>query len=267
MTTLRDLGLSEYEARVYRSLLSTGPTTAKELSRASDVPMGRIYDVLNGLQAAEMIRSQNASRPKKYAPIEPETALERLLEDKRAELEAEIQQYESAVDELADQLDAGEPTGEQFWTVAFGPEDTVDLLTERMTAATERIVMVADKPSAQFDLGEVGERMAGAIEEALDRGVDVSILVSQDLIQAVPEAVHRRYQRGITTHPNVELRTDEGIQGSFTLLDRTEVCIEVPNPLAPDRAFALIALTDPEFAATVTEEFEPRWADADELEL
>ena len=44
MSSLRDLGLSEYEARAYRSLLETGPTTAKELSRASDVPMGRIGD-------------------------------------------------------------------------------------------------------------------------------------------------------------------------------------------------------------------------------
>jgi sugar-specific transcriptional regulator TrmB len=43
MASLRDLGLSEYEARAFRSLLDTGPTTAKELSRGSDVPMERIY--------------------------------------------------------------------------------------------------------------------------------------------------------------------------------------------------------------------------------
>lgn len=263
MTTLRDLGLSEYEASVYRALLSTGPTTAKELSRASGVPMGRIYDVLNSLQATEMIRSQDASRPKKYAPIEPETALDRLLEDKRAELEAEIQQYETAVDELAEQLDAGEPTGEQFWTVAFGPEETVDLLIERMAVATERIVMVAAEPAAQFDLGKVGERVAEELERALDREVSVSILLSEDLLEAVPETLQRRYMRSLTDHPDFELRSTRGITGAFTLLDQTEVCIDVPNPLAADEAFALIALTDPEFAANVYEEFEPRWDDAE----
>lgn len=265
MTTLRDLGLSEYEARVYRSLLSTGPTTAKELSRASDVPMGRIYDVLNGLQAAEMIRSQNASRPKKYAPIEPETALNRLLEDKRAELEAEIQQYEAAVDELAGQLDAGEPTGEQFWTVAFGPAETVELLIERMAAATDRILMVAAEPSAQFDLGEVGNLVAEELERALDRGVEVKILTSRELLAAVPDEVQRRYDRGVASHPAFSLRATDGIDGAFTLLDRTEVCIEVPNPLAPEEAFALIALTDPEFAATANDEFAPRWEAADPI--
>ncbi len=46
MVELRDLGLSEYEARAYRSLLGAGPTTAKELSDASGIPIGRVYDVL-----------------------------------------------------------------------------------------------------------------------------------------------------------------------------------------------------------------------------
>ena len=62
MASLRDLGLSEYEERAYRSLLETGPTTAKELSRTSDVPMGRIYDVLNSLETHSLVRSQVASR-------------------------------------------------------------------------------------------------------------------------------------------------------------------------------------------------------------
>ena len=94
MASLRDLGLSEYEERAYRSLLKTGPTTAKELSRTSDVPMGRIYDVLNSLETKNLVRSQAASRPKKYVAVEPETALDRLLADKREELEERITQYE-----------------------------------------------------------------------------------------------------------------------------------------------------------------------------
>ena len=74
MASLRDLGLSEYEERAYRSLLETGPTTAKELSRTSDVPMGRIYDVLNSLETHNLVRSQAASRPKKYVAVSDSTA-------------------------------------------------------------------------------------------------------------------------------------------------------------------------------------------------
>ena len=83
MTDLRDLGLSKYEARTYRSLLRTGPATAKELSNASDVPMGRIYDVLNALEHHNLVRSQTAGRPNNYAAIEPDTALGRPFEQQR----------------------------------------------------------------------------------------------------------------------------------------------------------------------------------------
>src|SRR6056297_3381617 len=113
MASLRDLGLSEYEARAYRSLLDAGPTTAKELSRASDVPMGRIYDVLSSLETQSLARSQSASRPKKYVAVEPDTALNRLLDDKLAELNEQAEQYEGIVDDLTSQLDVASPVEEQ----------------------------------------------------------------------------------------------------------------------------------------------------------
>ena len=86
MSDLRDIGLSEYEANAYRSLLQTGPATAKELSDESGVPMGRIYDVLGSIESQHLVRSQAASRPKKYVAVEPETALDRLLADRKREL-------------------------------------------------------------------------------------------------------------------------------------------------------------------------------------
>lgn len=262
MASLRDLGLSEYEARVYRSLLRTGPTTAKQLSNASGVPMGRIYDVLNDLESAELVRSQHAGRPKQFAPVEPRTALSRLLDERRSELESELDQYEATVEELAGQLDDPHATDEPFWTVAIGPDDTIDLLCERLAAANDRLVMVVAQPSAQFDLGDVGDRVAGELVDALERGVDVSLLASSALLEAIPPALLRKYAT-VADHPDFELRLTEDLAGTFNLIDRTEVCIEVTNPLAAGEAFALIALTDPSFAANVHEEFEPRWSEAE----
>ena len=262
MATLRDLGLSEYEARVYRTLLRTGPTTAKELSEASDVPMGRIYDVLNSLGSVGVVRSQEASRPKKYAPADPDAALEQLLETQREQLETELRQYQEIVDELADELEADDRGGEQFWTVAIGPEDTIDLLVDRLGAARERIVMVASTPVSGFDIGEIGDRVATALETVLDRGVDVSLLVSPDLVEAIPPDLNRRYERLLVDQEGFEVRVSDDITGTFNLIDRTEVCIEVRNPLSEDEAFALIDLTDPTFAANVYEEFRPRWEGA-----
>ncbi|MDG5778563.1 TrmB family transcriptional regulator [Haloarculaceae archaeon H-GB2-1] len=267
MANLRDLGLSEYEARAYRALLEAGPTTAKELSRASDVPMGRIYDVLNSLETYNLVRAQTASRPKKYLAVEPDTALDRLLEDKKRELEAEKQQYEDLVDDLVDELDRAEPVDERFWTAAIGPDEALELLVERVTAADDRIIIVGAHLGPQFDMNEVGERFLEALEEALDRGVDVSLLFRPELVAELPETVGARYRASLQQHERFQVRTSENVTGTFEVIDENEVCIEVPHPLDADEMFAIIDLKDREFVGNVRAAFEPRWDEAKELRL
>lgn len=267
MASLRDLGLSEYEARAYRSLLNTGPTTAKELSRASDVPMGRIYDVLNSIEQYNLVRSQTASRPKKYVAVEPATALDRLLDDKKRELDEKAEQYESIVDDLSDELDAAEPVEEQFWTASVGPEETIDLLLERLTAADRDIVMVAADPAPRMDIRTVGDEVLAHLEDALDRGVSVDVLMTRELVASLSENVGRRYQETLQQRDDFDVRISDEVTGSFNIIDGVEVCIQVPNPLASQEVFGMIDLKDPEFAADVHEEFHPSWEQATPLEF
>lgn len=266
MASLRDLGLSEYEARAYRALLKTGPTTAKELSRVSDVPMGRIYDVLNSIEQYNLVRSQSASRPKKYVAVEPTTALDRLLDDKKRELNEKASQYEDIVDELTGELETAEPVEETFWTASVGPEETADLLVERLSAADSRIVMVLSTYNEQFfDIDTVGTLILDELSDALDRGVDVRLLMRPDLVPLLPESIGERYRNSLTQYDRFSVRTSENVSGTFTLVDENEVVIEVPHPLKSQEAFAMIDLKDREFASNVRTEFEPRWEKADEL--
>ncbi|WP_277553336.1 TrmB family transcriptional regulator [Halobaculum limi] len=265
MANLRDLGLSEYESRAYRALLDSGPATAKELSDASGVPMGRVYDVLNSLERHRLARSQAASRPKKYLAVEPDAALDRLLEERKRELDEQADQYEAVVEELTSELEAGDPPDEQFWTAALGPDETADLLLERLSAADERVVMIAAAPASGLDIGDLGEAIAAELEAALERGVDVSLLLSEDLPAQLPKSVERRYLDRMADHPNFAVRTAPRLRGTFTLVDDAEVCMEVPSPVDPDASFAMIDLKDPEFAADVRQSFHDRWTDATPL--
>jgi len=262
MASLRDLGLSEYEARVFRSLLETGPTTAKELSRVSDVPMGRIYDVLNSLETHSLVRSQTASRPKKYVAVEPDAALDRLLDDRKAELEAKVEQYEDIVDELGDQLESAEPVDEPFWTAAVGPEASLDLLVERLGAADDSIVVVGSPPTKQGDIVAATERVVDELEAALERGVDVSLLLRPTLFETLPEAVNREYYERLAPDDNYSARASGNVSTTFELIDEVEVCIEVPHPLGSEETFGVIDLKDPEFTADVSEAFADHWAEA-----
>ena len=270
MADLRDLGLSEYEARAYRSLLKTGPTTAKELSRVSDVPMGRIYDVLNSLEQADMIRSQSASRPKKYAAVEPATALERVLADRRRELEREVDRYEEIVEELRGELESADPIEETFWTAAVGPTEVVDLLVERLAAADEQVVFVLSTYTERFfeaQVDGVDNLVLDELVAGLDRGAGVRLLMRPDLVPLLPESVGERYRESLSDHDRFEVRTSENVSGTFALLDRGETVIEVPHPLNAEEVFGMISLTDREFAESVRAEFEPRWNSAEPLAL
>ncbi|SDJ93952.1 Sugar-specific transcriptional regulator TrmB [Halovenus aranensis] len=267
MASLRDLGLSEYESRAYRSLLDTGPTTAKELSRTSDVPMGRIYDVLNSLETQNLARSQAASRPKKYVAVEPEAALDRLLEDKEQELEEQLSQFESIASELETQLEASDPVDEQFWTAALGAEETIDLLVERLAAADERIIFVAATPTSRFDVDAVGERITDELERVLERGIPVSLLEHPAVVETLPTEVGERYREHLQDYDHFEVRVVEDIGSTFAIIDHVEICIEVPHPLNRKEAFALINLKDAEFAADVESTFETRWEQARDFSL
>lgn len=83
---MRDLGPSSYEEKAYRGLLTLRSVTAEEISEASDVPMGRIYDVLCSLESQNVIRRQPDRHPRTYVAVEPDHTVDRLLTARRRDL-------------------------------------------------------------------------------------------------------------------------------------------------------------------------------------
>jgi sugar-specific transcriptional regulator TrmB len=122
MSDLGELGLSSYEEKAYRALIALGPATAREVSEASDVPMGRIYDVLNGLDAREVVRTQPSTEPTTYAAVDPAVAIDRLLAERKRELDAKAARYEQVADAVASELAATTPTKSRFWSASLDGE-------------------------------------------------------------------------------------------------------------------------------------------------
>jgi sugar-specific transcriptional regulator TrmB len=86
---LKPLGLSEYETRVFLTLLMSGPLNYRVLVRESSVPTGKIYQVLATLESKGFIEVVQ-EKPKVFKAAEPKKALRRRLrqlEDDFLELE------------------------------------------------------------------------------------------------------------------------------------------------------------------------------------
>jgi len=97
---------------------------------------------------------------------------------------------------------------------------------------------------------------------ALERGVDVSLLVERDLFERLPEGANRAYYERLSAYENYSARYSADVSTTFELIDDTEVCIEVPHPLGQDETFGVVDLKDPAFTADVSEAFADHWADA-----
>lgn len=70
LSKLMDIGLSEYEARVYTALISNNPATAYEIAGVSGIPSSKIYEVVLRLVDKGIVMVIQDGK-KRYVPVDP----------------------------------------------------------------------------------------------------------------------------------------------------------------------------------------------------
>lgn len=77
---LRSIGMNEYEANVYSTLVGLQKATARDIHETSGVPRGRIYEILNDLARRGFIAVEEGS-PTSYHVLDIDVVFDRLKED------------------------------------------------------------------------------------------------------------------------------------------------------------------------------------------
>jgi sugar-specific transcriptional regulator TrmB len=75
---LKNIGLTEYEIRVFLTLLLSGELNYRVLGRDSGVPIGKIYQVISSLESKGFVETAQ-DKPKLFKAVEPKKALRRRL--------------------------------------------------------------------------------------------------------------------------------------------------------------------------------------------
>ncbi|OPY32612.1 MAG: Sugar-specific transcriptional regulator TrmB [Methanomassiliicoccales archaeon PtaU1.Bin124] len=90
------LGMTEYEARVYSSLVGLGEGTARQVHEACGVPRPRVYDILESLESKGYVEVWQG-KPKYYRAVPPDRLMRLLRED----LEDSMRTASSELQELS----------------------------------------------------------------------------------------------------------------------------------------------------------------------
>ena len=115
--------------------------TAKQISQGSNVPSGRIYEVLEDLNRKGLIEIQD-SRPKKYQPIDLGQGLDNLISFQDKEGKRKTRYLFDKAKILEKEFDSSALFGDekQFWTVIYG-DSIYSMYVELIDNADEEIIL------------------------------------------------------------------------------------------------------------------------------
>ena len=182
---LNDANLSTYEVNAYITLLSsskTHPPSAKKISSDSQVPSGRIYEVLEDLRKKGMIEIID-SRPKKYLAFSLNKALENLIEFQSKENKRKIGYLYNRAKNLESELYDNEVLLRReplkiFWSTIYGTKSILSLYAKYINEATTEIIFNEFINKSTLKVIPHAKLIYEPLKKAIERGVRVKDLWS-----------------------------------------------------------------------------------------
>jgi sugar-specific transcriptional regulator TrmB len=158
LSHLAEIGLSEYEAKVYLSLLKESPSTAYEIAKLSGVPTSKVYGVLGKLGEKNMISIVEDEKIKRYLPLEPDD----FLNMHRKKVEKTITSLEGRLSGVR-----GEKENLSIWSIT--EYDYLMLKARRMIEGAGKTILLSIWK-------EELEQIEDVVTQAFQRGVQVAIV-------------------------------------------------------------------------------------------
>lgn len=164
----QQLGFSQYEAQAYLALLRENPLNGYELARASGIPRANIYSVLQKLEERGAVLRLDTPDGARFTPTQPNELLKQLKI-----------RYQAVLDSASEVASA-----------AAAPAVAETVLNLRGYAAiidhANAIVNAAQGDLLLSVWPEEAAALAESVQQALDRGVDITTLCLRGCQQPCP---------------------------------------------------------------------------------
>ena len=249
--TLSDLGLTNYEARVYLALTRRESSTAAEAARVAGIPRQRIYDVLSSL----VNRGLATTRPgqvTKYAAAHPTDAVERLVSDHRQRLEQLERESRVLADALAPAFAAGREHQD--------PLEYIEVLRDRrainqrfgeLQEGIENEILVFTKPPYATPPEENVEGLEVTQSHDAYAVYELSIFDDPENVEGV-----RRF-----VEAGEQARFVEELPLKLVIIDERIVLFGMEDPVAAGPALTMLVVEHPALATVLKIAFMHVWGD------
>ncbi len=229
--SLRDLGLTEYEAKVYTALVKIRSGTASDIHLVSGIPRSAVYGALNRLEEWGIVEVQS-SKPMRYRAVSPEIALEKLKDRFVAESENALVTLEEIY-----QTQKMEAQEEAIWAIN-GVKNVSDKIIEMIRGAQNDIIFAASYPSFHeiAKTYPIFENVKGEIINKIEEGVTVRVTGSRsEELEEITKNIQGAQIRAFPSDKSMA-------SGGLLITDGNEALITIVSENADTRMYELMAI-------------------------
>jgi sugar-specific transcriptional regulator TrmB len=175
---LTNIGLNEYQASALSHLLYLGETKVMTLSKASGVPVARVYGILDELSQRGLV-TVRPGRPVLYSPMTPDDITHTLTSEAREEARTRLELVQKYCDEFlvsANEiyLKAGDVNVQMQLLRLVGVGDVSMTETKKLYLSAQESLSIMTQAMEYFD------EVEAELKEVLEKGVKVRILMMSD---------------------------------------------------------------------------------------
>ena len=214
-TLLKELGLTEYEAKAYLVLVARGDLTAERVSVMAKIPLPRVYDTMTTLSDKGLV-IVTKTRPQRFSAINPEKILDLIKENEQRKLNEKLKKMDETMPQI---LSTIEKTDANHYDER---PDTLSYVKRRASVETmwSEIHRRAKKSVIMFagDMLWISETRA-LLKKTINKGVSYKIVFSKNTSE-VPTRIKQLSSIGAKMKFNSDLGQIRGavVDGKWTVI-------------------------------------------------
>lgn len=241
----KKLGLAAFESKAYSCFfIKARCLTAKEVSRYTGIPLGRVYDVMSSLESKGLIRVDRLSNPIRYILNNPKQSLTILLNKKKEKMLRELEEDESLIEELSMYYDVelsndnDDKNAEwHIYDVTYTTSFYDSILPAMIRCSSREVIIVGNNL-----IGTLSSNFLKEVIRGINRSVRFMGVTSIDSIKAFlalssDEMLEKKSSivkilQACNGSNMVEIKASANLNVTpFGIFDRTRVGFAIPSPL------------------------------------